>query len=121
MAPVTAEACSGASAWAIPRSPSTGVIAEADLWRIDSRSERTVHLFEMPVSGLDRCILTYRAQIRTIDSLGRVLPGPRGSDGDPATWTRMSILNVAKMGKLSSDRTIQQYAKEIWRVTPVRI
>jgi hypothetical protein len=49
-----------------------GVIAEADLWRIDSRTERTVHLFEVPVSGLERCILTYRAQIRTIDSLGRV-------------------------------------------------
>jgi glycogen phosphorylase len=40
---------------------------------------------------------------------------------DQATWTRMSILNVAKMGKFSSDRTIQEYAKEIWRVTPVRI
>ena len=39
---------------------------------------------------------------------------------DQATWTRMSILNVAKMGKFSSDRTIQEYAKEIWRVTPVR-
>ena len=49
-----------------------GVIAESDLWRIDSSTERTVHLFEMPVSGLERCILTYRAQIRTIDSLGRV-------------------------------------------------
>ena len=49
-----------------------GVIAETDLWRIDSITERTVHLFEMPVSGLERCILTYRAQIRTIDSLGRV-------------------------------------------------
>jgi starch phosphorylase len=40
---------------------------------------------------------------------------------DQATWTRMSILNVAKMGKFSSDRTIQEYAREIWRVTPVRI
>ena len=49
-----------------------GVVAESDLWRIDSITERTVHLFELPVSGLERCILTYRAQIRTIDSLGRV-------------------------------------------------
>lgn len=48
------------------------VIAEADLWRIDSITERTVRLFEMPVSGIERCILTYRAQIRTIDSVGRV-------------------------------------------------
>ena len=33
----------------------------------------------------------------------------------------MPILNVAKMGKFSSDRTIQEYADEIWRMTPERI
>lgn len=31
-------------------------------------------------------------------------------------WTRKSIHNVAKVGKFSSDRTIQEYAKEIWRL-----
>lgn len=35
---------------------------------------------------------------------------------DPAAWTRMSILNVARMGKFSTDRTIKQYAREIWGV-----
>ena len=35
---------------------------------------------------------------------------------DPAQWTRMSILNCAGMGKFSSDRTIQEYAREIWKV-----
>lgn len=36
-------------------------------------------------------------------------------------WTKMSILNVANMGKFSSDRTISQYANEIWKVKPVHI
>ncbi len=39
---------------------------------------------------------------------------------DPARWTRKSILNVARMGKFSTDRTIRQYAEEIWGVKPVR-
>jgi starch phosphorylase len=34
-------------------------------------------------------------------------------------WTRRSIRNVAKMGYFSSDRTIQEYAADIWNVQPV--
>ena len=37
---------------------------------------------------------------------------------DPAEFTRKAILNVAGSGKFSSDRTIAQYAKAIWNVTP---
>ncbi|HEY9652109.1 MAG TPA: glycogen/starch/alpha-glucan phosphorylase, partial [Coleofasciculaceae cyanobacterium] len=36
-------------------------------------------------------------------------------------WTRMSILNVARMGYFSSDRTIREYCKDIWKVQPVKI
>lgn len=40
---------------------------------------------------------------------------------DSAVWTRKSILNVARMGKFSSDRAIAQYCQEIWRVKPIQI
>lgn len=35
---------------------------------------------------------------------------------EPDVWTRKSILNVAGMGKFSTDRTIRDYAREIWNV-----
>jgi starch phosphorylase len=38
---------------------------------------------------------------------------------DRDRWTRMSILNVSRMGKFSSDRTIAEYCREIWGVEPV--
>lgn len=38
--------------------------------------------------------------------------------GDPDGWSRKAILNVAGSGKFSSDRTIAQYAAEIWNVEP---
>jgi starch phosphorylase len=36
-------------------------------------------------------------------------------------WTRMSIVNAARMGKFSSDRAIREYMREIWNVEPLRV
>jgi glycogen phosphorylase len=40
---------------------------------------------------------------------------------DQEHWTRMAIMNVARVSKFSSDRTIQEYTDEVWKVAPVRV
>jgi glycogen phosphorylase len=40
---------------------------------------------------------------------------------DKARWAEMAILNTARMGKFSSDRTISEYARDIWQLDPVTI
>ncbi|MEW6530238.1 MAG: glycogen/starch/alpha-glucan phosphorylase [Thermodesulfobacteriota bacterium] len=52
-----------------------------------------------------------------VDCQDRVSQAYRDQDA----WVRMSILNTARMGKFSSDRTIRQYCDEIWKVNPVPV
>lgn len=39
---------------------------------------------------------------------------------DPKVWYRMALKNIANSGHFSSDRTIEQYAQEIWQLTALR-
>jgi starch phosphorylase len=41
--------------------------------------------------------------------------------GDRKEWLRMSVLNVARMGKFSSDRSIREYCRNIWNISPIKV
>ena len=40
---------------------------------------------------------------------------------DIQQWTRMSILNMSRVGSFSSDRAIRQYGRDVWHVEPIKI
>ena len=40
---------------------------------------------------------------------------------DQARWAKMAILNMANVGKFSSDRTIQQYVDDIWKLDKITV
>lgn len=56
----------------------------------------------------------YQAYIDCQDYVGQVFQ-------DVDRWTRMTILNVARMGKFSSDRAIRDYCEDFWKISPVPI
>ena len=66
--------------------------------------------------GLDHYLLLadYASYIATQDEVDKLYH-------QPYEWARTSILNTAGMGKFSSDRTISEYATEIWGVKPEKV
>lgn len=36
-------------------------------------------------------------------------------------WSRLSVLNMARIGRFSSDRAVREYCREIWRVVPCKL
>ncbi|MGD9300051.1 MAG: glycogen/starch/alpha-glucan phosphorylase [Desulfobacterales bacterium] len=82
-------------------------------------SRGDTRLFEPLVDALlqrdDYLVMAdYRSYLECQDKAGQTYR-------DQNQWTRASILNVARMGKFSSDRSIREYCQDIWRAQPVPI
>jgi glycogen phosphorylase len=90
-----------------------------DCLNTDYFSPRDPGLFRSIVESLlnhDEYMLLadYQAYIEAQEQVGLAYK-------DQTAWTKMSILNVARMGKFSSDRTIKEYCDDIWHAKPVSI
>ena len=70
-------------------------------------------LFDALLHHGDRylCLADFRAYVEAQEAVDAAYR-------DPARWARMCIMNIANSGRFSSDRTIRQYAEEIWDVKP---
>ena len=56
----------------------------------------------------------YRSYVDCQEEVGRAW-------GAPERWTRASILNVARIGRFTSDRAIRDYCRDIWNIQPVKV
>ncbi len=60
------------------------------------------------------CLADFQSYVDAQDALDKAY-------GDEERWNRMSLVNVAKSGFFSSDRSIQEYADRIWALTPIKV
>jgi glycogen phosphorylase len=60
------------------------------------------------------CLADFKSYCETQDKVSEAFK-------DKPRWGKMAVLNTARVGKFSSDRTILEYAKDIWHLDPVRI
>jgi hypothetical protein len=47
-----------------------GVVRDGDSWRVTVSERRTVRLFELPLAGVEQCLLAYRVSLRTEKAAG---------------------------------------------------
>jgi starch phosphorylase len=90
--------------------------AVLDLIKDGSFARGDRHLFQPLVDHLINhdpyfLLADYQSYVDCQDRVGEAYRDKEG-------WSRMAILNVARSGKFSSDRTIQDYCRDIWHVEP---
>jgi starch phosphorylase len=116
---LTAEQVAGSRGWYDPRwhyDNQPEIRAALDLIFSDHFSRNEPGVF----APLRDTLLT-RDHYMHLADLGSYLEADRrlcALYADPEAWARKAILNVASSGKFSSDRTIAEYAADIWHVKP---
>ena len=60
------------------------------------------------------CLADYAEYVRVQEDVDKAF-------SDKKRWAKMAIMNTARVGKFSSDRTISEYSKSIWKLEPVSV
>ena len=120
---LTAEQVEGSRGWYDPRwhyehEPETR--AALDLIAADHFSRTEPGVFSPIIDALLNKGDHYR-HLADLTSYGQAHQHLGQLYADPEAWTRTAVLNIAASGWFSSDRTIAQYAKEIWDIKPCPI
>lgn len=78
--------------------------------------KRYSNLFDSLVNLGDyyQLLADYRSYVDTQDKVDELYQ-------QPEEWTRRALLNIANMGYFSADRTIKEYADEIWNIKPIKL
>ncbi|WP_227736576.1 glycogen phosphorylase [Yersinia proxima] len=87
----------------------TGVFSPEDPHRYTSLFDSLVNLGDHY-----QLLADYRSYVDTQDQVDTLYR-------HPDEWTRKTLLNISNMGYFSSDRTIQEYADDIWHIKPIRL
>ncbi|MEY4476296.1 MAG: hypothetical protein RL248_2063, partial [Pseudomonadota bacterium] len=87
----------------------TGIFSPEEPKRYNSLFDSLVNLGDHY-----QLLADYRSYVDTQDQVDALYR-------NPDEWTRKALLNIANMGYFSSDRTIKEYADEIWHIKPIRL
>lgn len=87
----------------------TGTFSPGELNRYTSLFDSLVNLGDHY-----QLLADYRSYVDTQDKVDALYR-------HPDEWTRKTLLNISNMGYFSSDRTIEEYANDIWHIKPIRL
>jgi starch phosphorylase len=90
-----------------------------DMIASDYFNKKEPGIFKTIIDGLMHtdyyCLFAdYESYVKTQDSVSQLYLNTE-------LWTKKSLLNVARIGKFSSDRSVKEYAEKIWKLNPVKV
>ena len=108
----------------------TGLVGETMITVLEERNFPVKELFALASERSLGKSVTFRGTRHAVDNLAGfdfsavdiALFSPGGEVSreyaERRAWTKKAILNVARIGRFSSDRTIREYARDIWHLEP---